>query len=124
MPEGVISLPTARLPYCGKTVRSPPVNDFPEVVCPQHFRQMANDVMNVTALFCQRRRNGRSLITRISRDSSRDRGESLSPVGVEWYESDLWLGAKDKKPLGSKRAVVKYRQYTELKKLSAISKRG
>ncbi len=97
---------------------------FREVVCPQHFRQMANDVIMSRLLFCQRRRNGRSLITRTAEIPSRDRGESLSPVGVEWTKATLWLGAKDKKPLGSKRAWSNNRQYTELKKLSAISKRG
>ena len=81
---------------------------FGEVVCPQRFRQMANDVMNVTAFI---------LPTQTQRQVADNAHQQRFPavIGVKVFrqwawngtKAALWLGAKDKKPLGSKRAVVK-----------------
>ena len=81
---------------------------FREVVCPQRFRQMTNDVMNVTAFI---------LSTQTQRHVADNAYQHIfsAVIGVKVFrqrarngtKTALWLGAKDKKPLGSKRAVVK-----------------
>ena len=81
---------------------------FGEVVCPQRFRQMANDVMNVTAFILPAQAQ-----RQVADNAHQQRFPAVIGVKVfrQWAwngtKAALWLRAKNKKPLGSKRAVVK-----------------
>ena len=81
---------------------------FGEVFWPQRFRQMANNIIDITAFILPAQAQ-----RQVTEDSHQQRFPAMLGVEVfrQWARNGtkaaLWLGAKDKKPLGSKRAVVK-----------------